>query len=414
MRVLWLSNIQTVGSNNGVGCSWIGSLEAELSKSSDIHLGISFYTRKPDISKFDIGNTSYFPVKIASATNKLKRIIDRFTHKIESENDLQLYLDIIQQFKPDLIHIFGTESEYGLIIPKTTIPCIIHVQGNLTVINHKWYSGLSAWDIFKYSNKWLLIRGHGLYHYYIYFKKAVERELRISKVCRYYMGRTDWDRRITSVLSPGSKYFHCDEIMRSGFYLHQWLPQPVQTNYVIISTFKNAIYKGLETLFECKKILNGYFPEFNIIWKIVGLIEKDELPYLVERKQKAKLKDNNIQLLGHLQENELIAELLKADLFVHPSHIENSSNSVCEAMLLGMPVISTYSGGTPSILIDKIEGLLVQDGDPYALAGAIIELYRDREHAKSLGLNARKKSLVRNDPKKIVNDVLNIYSSILK
>jgi glycosyltransferase involved in cell wall biosynthesis len=227
------------------------------------------------------------------------------------------------------------------------------------------------------------------------------------------MGRTDWDKRITLVLSPHSKYFHCDEIMRSEFYLHQWQPKTIQTNYTIVTIIKSNVYKGLETVFECKKILAQSFPELDILWKVAGIKEQDEISYLVERKYKTRFTDYNIELLGPLLENELINELLTADLFVHPSHIENSPNSVCEAMLLGMPVIATYAGGTPSILSDKNEGLLVQDGDPYALAGAIIELFRDRGFANILGVNARIKSLMRNDPKKIVKDVMNIYSSIL-
>jgi glycosyltransferase involved in cell wall biosynthesis len=257
------------------------------------------------------------------------------------------------------------------------------------------------------------LKGYGLFHDYFFFKEDVKREHKITQGCHYYMGRTDWDRRVSSVLSPDSKYFHCDEIMRPGFYLHHWQPPAVQTNYIILSIIRKHIFKGLETIFECKKILNQNFPGNNIIWKIVGITEEDELAYLVGRKCKAKFKNSDIQLLGPLNENEIINEMLKADLFVHPSHIENSPNSVCEAMLCGMPVIATNAGGTPSIITDKKEGLLVQDGDPYALAGAIIELKNDGELANSYGENARNKSLIRNDPKKIVSDVLNIYSSIL-
>jgi glycosyltransferase involved in cell wall biosynthesis len=413
MKVLWLSNIQTPVTNTNIGCSWIGSLESELSKIPDIHLGISFNSNQPDISKFTIRNTTYFPIKIAPAKSKFKKTFNRYAHKLESDDIIQSYLDIIQEFKPDLIHIFGTENEYGLVIPKTTIPCIIHLQGNLAVIKLKWFSGISSIEIFKYSKKWPLLKGYGLFHDYFFFKEAVKREHKITQGCHYYMGRTDWDRRVSSVLSPDSKYFHCDEIMRPGFYLHHWQPPAAQTNYIILSIIRKHIFKGLETIFECKKILNQNFPGNNIIWKIVGITEEDELAYLVGRKCKAKFKNSDIQLLGPLNENEIINEMLKADLFVHPSHIENSPNSVCEAMLCGMPVIATNAGGTPSIITDKKEGLLVQDGDPYALAGAIIELKNDGELANSYGENARNKSLIRNDPKKIVSDVLNIYSSIL-
>lgn len=412
MKVLWFSNTRFVGTNKGIGCSWIGSLENELSKISDIQMGILYISYEPGDLPFTVGNTSYFPI-VKPKVNKFHKIFSQVTHELDSETSIQHYLNVVNQFKPDIIHIFGTESNFALIINKTTIPCVIHIQGNLTVVGHKWFSGLTKTDILKHSKKWLLFKGYGYFHDYFLILKAAARERIVFRECRYFMGRTDWDRRITSVLSPHSNYFHCDEIMRSEFYLHQWQPKTTQTNYTIFSTIKSNVYKGLETVLECKKILAQNFPEFDIIWKVAGITEKDELSYLVERKFRTRLKDYNVQLLGPLLEKELINELLNADLFVHASHVENSPNSVCEGMLLGMPVIATYAGGTPSILSDKSEGLLVQDGDPYALAGAIIELFRDKGLAGRLGGKARIKSLMRNDPEKIVRDVMNIYSTIL-
>jgi glycosyltransferase involved in cell wall biosynthesis len=82
-------------------------------------------------------------------------------------------------------------------------------------------------------------------------------------------------------------------------------------------------------------------------------------------------------------------------------------------MLLGMPAVATYAGGVSSLLTDKKEGILVQDGDPYAMAGAIAELIRQRNYANSLGVNARDRAIARHDPGKIVNDVINIYSSVI-
>jgi glycosyltransferase involved in cell wall biosynthesis len=82
-------------------------------------------------------------------------------------------------------------------------------------------------------------------------------------------------------------------------------------------------------------------------------------------------------------------------------------------MLLGMPVISTYAGGIPSLITDGTDGLLVQDGDPWSLAGAIIDLVRDRELAVRLGQNARERASRRHDPQKVVNDLLFCYQSII-
>jgi glycosyltransferase involved in cell wall biosynthesis len=106
--------------------------------------------------------------------------------------------------------------------------------------------------------------------------------------------------------------------------------------------------------------------------------------------------------------------MIHSDVFVHASHIDNSPNSLCEAMLLGMPVIATFAGGIPSILKDKHEGLLVQDGDPYAMAGAMLELFEDAEYAKTLGLNARQTAMLRHNPDTITKNMVQIYSSVIE
>ncbi|HEV8505011.1 MAG TPA: glycosyltransferase family 4 protein, partial [Chitinophagaceae bacterium] len=321
---------------------------------------------------------------------------------------------VVKEFAPDIIHIFGTENDYGMMIPEINVPCVIHIQGSLIMCNHKWYTGLTKSEVFKYSKKWPLLKGHGLFHSYFNFKKAADRERIIFKNSKNFAGRTDWDRRLTAALCPKANYFHCDEMMRPVFYLHQWSRQPGQKQYTIISVIRNVIYKGLETVYECKKMLNHLFPEMKIIWKVGGVSEQDEIAYLVRRKYSGAWEDEGIELLGGLQENELLDQMLNADLFVHPSHIENSSNGLCEAMLLGMPAIATYAGGTPGLLADKKEGILVQDGDPYALAGAITELIREKDYANNLGANARKRAIARHDPDKIVNEVITMYASVIE
>ena len=413
MKVLWFSNAEIIGSNKDIGCSWIGSLEAELSKVSDIQLGIVFNSNQFDSPQFKIGKTSYFPVRTEPLRNKFKKLYNRYKHNIEDESVIQLYLNVVHDFQPDIIHIFGTESDFGLLIPGTDVPCVIHIQGNLILNDHKWFIGMSAFDLLRHSDKLLLLKGHGLFHGYWVNKKAAAREKRIFKACKYFMGRTDFDRRLTSVLSPDSEYFHCEEMIRPVFYLNQWHPKTVESDYVIMSTIRNNIYKGLETILECKIILNQVFKGRNITWNIAGLNEEFEISYLVERKYNTKFKDVGIQLLGSLQEEELISQLLNSDLYIHPSHMENSPNSICEAMLLGMPIIATYAGGTPGMLTDREEGLLVQDGDPYSLAGAISELIKNRNFAIKLGTNGRVRSRKRHEPEKIVEDLLNIYSTIL-
>jgi glycosyltransferase involved in cell wall biosynthesis len=82
-------------------------------------------------------------------------------------------------------------------------------------------------------------------------------------------------------------------------------------------------------------------------------------------------------------------------------------------MILGMPVVSTNVGGITSLITDKEEGLLVQEGEPYSMAGAIIELVNDYDFARLLGKNARKRSLMRHNPGVIGERLIEIYKTIL-
>ena len=96
------------------------------------------------------------------------------------------------------------------------------------------------------------------------------------------------------------------------------------------------------------------------------------------------------------------------------SHIENSPNNLCEAMILGMPCLATSAGGTSSILKDKEEGIIIQDGDPWVMAGAILELYRNSKMALEYGEKARITALKRHDKETIVNNLIQTYEIIIK
>lgn len=417
MKILWFTNSPSLAGKQidgvNVGRSWVEALENELSKIENIDLGICFPSNSEKNNTFKIANTTYFPVTKKKNNSRIGRLYTRWLHKVTFNQSLSGYLKVINEFSPDIVQIFGTESDFGLLIPKIKSPCVIHLQGILAMVNQKWNCGLSESEVLRFCNKKSLLKGSGFFHDKITLKKEMERERQIFKDANCFMGRTDWDKRIVSVLAPHAIYFHCDEIMREKFYKYIWT-QPVRNNtWVMMSTIRKNIYKGLETIFECKRILEEVLSNFKIIWKIAGIDSGDEIVYLLKKKYKMDLKKSGIQFLGQLQEDKLIDEMLDSDLFVHPSHVENSANSICEAMLLGMPVIATFAGGTASILEDKKEGLLVQEGDPLGMAGSIMELLNDKGRACYLGLNARNRAILRHNPKKVINDLLAIYSSII-
>jgi glycosyltransferase involved in cell wall biosynthesis len=416
MRVLWFSNTPSLAAEalnykENVG-GWIASLEKEINKLEGIKLGVAFPFGYSGVEQIELGPTNYFTFPVFQEKNGKLNLFSRWKHDIEPEQNIEYFLEIVEQFKPDIVHIFGTEKDYGLIIGRIKQPVIIQIQGNLSVYEKKWFSGLSNYNVFKYSEIKKIILGHGMWHLFFLFRKRAKRERKVMKKCLYFIGRTDWDRRITRVFSPKSKYFHCEELLRTEFFKAKKWTKPVNSKIRLISTLSSMSYKGIETVLETINLLNKS-NLLDIEWHIVGIKGIEEIIKITEKVYQLKFSEYRVKFLGNLDPDELIEELLQANIYVHPSHIENSPNSVCEAMLLGMPIIATYAGGTPSIINNEIEGILVQDGDPYSLAGAIYELINDENLIQRISENAKIKAEARHDSDKVVSDLLNIYSTVL-
>jgi len=117
--------------------------------------------------------------------------------------------------------------------------------------------------------------------------------------------------------------------------------------------------------------------------------------------------------LGPLTAEEIVKELVNSHVFVSPSYIDNSPNAVCEAQLLGMPVVSTYTGGVPSLIDDGRTGLFVPTGDAPMLAARLQEVFEDDSLAVRLGMQAHEVALRRHDPDAIVQEILAAYEDVL-
>lgn len=79
------------------------------------------------------------------------------------------------------------------------------------------------------------------------------------------------------------------------------------------------------------------------------------------------------------------------DCFVLPSLAEGISNTILEAMACGLPVIATDVGGNSELIEAGKTGVVVPAGDVPAMAREIIGLATQREKARTMGLDGRKR-----------------------
>jgi glycosyltransferase involved in cell wall biosynthesis len=417
MKVLWFSNTPASGEDfigdKVIRGGWLKSLDIELKNKVDLHVAFNY----PKYVKFfKCNGIQYYPICFKNW--KLEILLNLFSIKISEKKRLKKYLEIIERVNPDLIHIHGSESTYIEMCKYIDVPIVLSIQGNNNGYVRKYTSTLSLKELsYKPYNlskgiKWNLMLKNFRKEYLQILKYAIDERINLSSI-KNIIGRTDWDRRLTSVLAPAATYYHNDEILRPLFYENCWKSpsNPKQNKLIIHTTGGVNTYKGIFTICEAVNELN--ILKYDFRWNIYGVNEDDQIIEIIKKKMGNNFPCANIYFKGSAGESELVSSLINSHLFVQSSHIENSPNSLCEAMILGIPCIATFAGGTSTLLTDKVEGIIIQDNDPFSMVGAILEMMNNYEHAIQYGEKARSKAQVRHNKEKIVSDLIGVYKKVI-
>jgi glycosyltransferase involved in cell wall biosynthesis len=101
-------------------------------------------------------------------------------------------------------------------------------------------------------------------------------------------------------------------------------------------------------------------------------------------------------------------------LFALPSYSEGSPNVILEAMAAGLPIAATAAGGVPEILENDVTGLIVQPGDPQAMAEAIVRILRDKNLALRLAAAARSCAELKYTPQAYRRSLTELYLATLE
>ncbi len=406
MRILWFTNTQSLFQAESTGYNgggWISSLEENIANNTDIELGVCFFS---DVKTFKVikNKTTYYPVCVYDT--KFKRVRHRFLYRNHDPIEVDAFMKVIEDFKPEIIHIFGSEKSFGLISYHTKIPIVIHIQGILIpYLNSYFPPGTNKFDFIRYYG---LFKSISYLESYLNFKYNAKREQLIISNCRNFTGRTEWDKNVVSLYSNKPNYFYCSEILRKSFYTAPVWNNKSTAQLEILTTISQNTYKGFDLILKTAKILK-MFSSIEFSWKVYGI----KSYVFWEKKLNINSKSVNVHQMGVVNEGSLINAMQNASMFVHPSYIDNSPNSVCEAQLVGMPVVATNVGGVSALIENNVNGILVPANDPFTLASKIMELFYNKEMAQSLGKNARETALQRHAIQTIIDDTLNVYKAIL-
>lgn len=391
IKVLWLSNVPPIPLDQNkktAGGGWLSGAYESLKADDSIELVMAFpvsYKFKKIQGKFE--DSSYYGLS-------LPRVIKILKIKAIQKILLRKYLnDIINKTNPDILHVFGTEALHSRIAsecfnkPEKTI---IHIQGMVSVIAKHCETGFPFWAKHLFVPSSLLrstIHGQAKR-----FERAGKDEIISIQKSGYVMGRTEWDQACTKQINPSVNYIHCGETLRSSFYEEssQWKYEECKKHSIYFSQSSSQV-KGLHLVLPILQELIRRYPDTHLyiggndpIGKsnIKGLLRRSPLGWYFKHQIKKYKLDKYVTFLGVQNEQKVVQNLKNAHVFLSASLIENSPNSVGEALLVGTPVVSSDVGGVKDFIKHGENGFIYPVDEPYMIPYYIGKLFDDYELAE--------------------------------
>lgn len=419
MKVLWICNVpipeakDVMGDEVEVRVSWLVGISKALREKVDLYIGYpSNQHMKIEMGKGNKVTFVAIPRKVADAT--------QYDAHLEMEI-LKVY-DLIQ---PDVIHVFGTEFPHALSVVDASIKSgrvdhtVVSIQGLVSIYARHYTGGVPEWVTHFYTVRDILRRSN-IRRAQKDFARRGKYEIEAIEKYRHVIGRTDWDKACAKLYNPKIEYHFNNEILRPSFYENEWSYKACVPHRIFLSQ-GGFPYKGFHHMVEALAILKRKYPDVSLYIterdyvNPSGIKERLRLNsyqfYIRQLIHRLHLEEN-IHFLGTLNEQEMCVQYLKANVFVQPSAIENSPNSLGEAMLLGTPVVIADVGGVKNMITHEEEGFVYQHDASYMIAYYVEQYFDMGEEASVMTERAKKHASHIFDVDQNIADLVHIYEQI--
>ena len=424
MKILWITPLilpeasEALGWDVPVVGGWVQSqLKALCCRYGSKHsyLVLAHDSRKCNIQIRNVRYRTFGEGKVTYGNNVPARI----------ERDVQ---SVIKTFRPDIIHIHGTEFYYGRMNPAVYcgVPVVVSLQGILHGLAPYLNGMIPPHELFwhQFNLRWFLYGASVYRDQRAWIETRLPQEALIFKMHSHFIGRTQWDKSWVKALNSSAKYYHVNETLRDSFYGNSYRQKGVRRPHSIYcSAASGCPLKGVHVLFRAISLLKSKYPDIMVrICASDRLAQGNSLVSILKAEQYTSyLKslvtdlelDKHIVCLPRLSDVEVVNELSMAELFVLPSFCENSPNSLGEAQLIGTPAIASYSGGIPSVLRDGVDGRLVPPGDHAILADMIDWFFTHTDEADAYAVAAKESAQLRHNPFINAEKTMEVYHEIL-
>ncbi len=413
MRVLWLCNLvlpdfsQEFGIKRNNFGGWMTAMMYELEKREEINISLCFpIYDKSRLKDGSCNNHDYYTY------------LDNINAETYGPELIEAFEQILRKADPDIVHIWGTEYPHTTAMLQACKnkgflnKVVVDIQGLVSVCSKhylngipKKYRALKSGDITSMEEDKILFEKRGKY------------EIESIKMAYHVLGRTDWDRACIETINPNIQYYICDRILRTIFYEYaaKWKYKECKKHSVFVSQASYPI-KGFHYLLQALPVIIEKYSDTHVYvaGKDIFNVEEKEpyAVYLEALMEQLNLREH-ISFIGKLDERQMIQQYLNANVFVSASTIENSPNSLSEAMILGVPCVASYVGGVYSKMTFNVEGFLYPHNEPILLAYYICKVFENKDNlCEKFSNNSVHKMLKIASPKHNTNRIVQIYREI--
>lgn len=420
MRVIWITHdvfdvfYPYVKGKPTRGRPWIVPLFYNIHCQNDIKLAVVTPIIDGEEQRYEIDDIRYYSIRIGKKGNTVAM----------NTATVNRYISVINDFHPDIIHVHGTEINFGLLrkYVDEKIPIVCSIQGIIPPCYEYLKFSVANIEINRYrSIKNILGRG-GVNYALKKWKRYGHLEKEIFGLNQYFIGRTMWDRAYLAAYNSSATYYHGEELLRSPFYNANWNLDSCERNRIFVSSSEYPL-KGFHVMLKAAEILKKKYPNIKIAAPLSSLRKERSKPldFLISEDYSNYLKkeitrlglEKNVELMQNLSAEEMANEFKKAHVFALPSFLENSPNALGEALMIGTPTVVAPVGGVTSIVEDEKSTLFFPSGDYVMLAYQIERLFSNEKLALQLSKSGKAIAERRHNVTATTKQYFNIYKDIL-
>ncbi|HPO55881.1 MAG TPA: glycosyltransferase family 4 protein [Ignavibacteriaceae bacterium] len=290
--------------------------------------------------------------------------------------------NVLKKIEPDLVHVHGTETGFATVAQSIAYLKILSIQGVLT-------------EVLKHENTFK-------------FKLLAGLEKNIIKSFVNFACRTNYDKDFVIKYNQLANVIKLEEAVNPIYFQTNWVFNKNKTLLYIGGIIdRKGIYTLLDTLDELNKEGNNYF------LKIIGGGSTQSIKKMNSIINNYNLRES-VEYLGVLKPEQISLLFSQSNMYVCSSKIENSPNSVCEAMAVGIPVVAFNVGGLASLINNGEDGFLVTNYNTSELKSCILKVNSlSQSQLLKVSCAAKERAILRNQPDRVAENYYKEYLQLL-